>query len=128
MQENHLFEYAIIRVVPRVEREEFLNVGVVLYCRKPAFLKMLFTLDEARILALHPLADIADIKCHLQAFEQICAGNAVAGPIAALDNPSRFRWLTAKRSTVVQSSAVHPGLCKDPSFTLNRLHEQLVIL
>ena len=127
MQENHLFEYAIIRVVPRVEREEFLNVGVVLYCRKPAFLKMLFTLDEHRILALHPLADLSDIKCHLQAFEQICAANNVAGPIAALDNASRFRWLTAKRSTVVQASAVHPGLCKDPVATLTRLHAQLVI-
>ncbi len=126
MQENHLFEYAIIRVVPRVEREEFLNVGVVLYCRKPAFLKMLFTLDEARLLSLYPATDINDVICHLQAFEKICAANLTAGPIAALDNASRFRWLTAKRSTVVQSSAVHPGLCKDPAVTLRRLHEQLV--
>ena len=127
MQENHLFEYAIIRVVPRVEREEFLNVGVVLYCRKPAFLKMLFTLDEARLLSLYPATDISDVKCHLEAFEQICAAYALAGPIALLDNASRFRWLTAKRSTVVQSSAVHPGLCKDPAVTLQRLHSQLVL-
>ena len=127
MQENHLFEYAIIRVVPRVEREEFLNVGVVLYCRKPAFLQMLFTLDEARLLALHPQVDIADVQCHLQAFEQICAATLSAGPIAALDNASRFRWLTAKRSTVVQASAVHPGLTKDAAATLVRLHQQLVL-
>lgn len=127
MQENHLFEYAIIRVVPRVEREEFLNVGVVLYCRKPAFLKMLFSLNEARLQALHPLADAADVQCHLQAYEKICAGHISAGPIAALDIASRFRWLTAKRSTVVQSSDVHPGLCRDPQLTLTRLQEQLVV-
>ena len=127
MQENHLFEYAIIRVVPRVEREEFLNVGVVLYCRKPAFLKMLFSLNEARLQALHPLADAADVQCHLQAYEKICSGHISAGPIAALDIASRFRWLTAKRSTVVQSSDVHPGLCRDPQLTLTRLQEQLVV-
>ena len=126
MQENHLFEYAIIRVVPRVEREEFLNVGVIVYCRKPAFLQMKFNLDEERLLLLYPKINIDDVLCHLKAFEQISAANPLAGPIAALDMPSRFRWLTARRSTVVQSSAVHPGLCKDPHTTLTHLFEQLV--
>jgi len=127
MQENHLFEYAIIRVVPRVEREEFLNVGVIVYCKKPAFLQMMFTLDQSRLLLLYPQINIEDVQCHLNAYEQISAGKPGAGPIAALDMASRFRWLTAKRSTVVQSSAVHPGLCKDPASTLARLHQQLVI-
>lgn len=126
MQENHLFEYAIIRIVPRVEREEFLNVGVIVYCRKPAFLQMQFTLDKNRLRAIYPLINLDDIEAHLIAFEKISAGNPKAGPIAALDLASRFRWLTAKRSTVVQSSAVHPGLCKDPSETLTHLFEQLV--
>ena len=128
MQDNHLFEYAVIRVVPRVEREEFLNVGVIVYSKKPAFLQMMYTLDEKKLLTLFPEIDIADVQSHLEAFEQISKGNSEAGPIAALDHASRFRWLTAKRSTVVQSSAVHSGLCKDPIETLNRLLQQLVIL
>jgi hypothetical protein len=128
MQENHSFEYAIIRVVPKVEREEFLNAGVILYCRQKQFLQMKFTLDEARLLALDPQADPEDIRSHLLAFEQISLGKSQAGPIAALDIASRFRWLTAKRSTVIQSSDVHPGLCADPEETLQRLHRQLVLV
>lgn len=127
MQDNRLYEYAIIRLVPRVEREEFLNVGVIVYCKHPAFLKMKFTLDENRILAFYPKTDIEDVKAHLQAFEEICNGNPAAGPIALLDAPSRFRWLTAKRSTIVQTSQTHPGLCTDSSNTLDRLHEKLVL-
>ena len=127
MQENHLFEYAVIRVVPRVEREEFLNVGVIVYCRKPAFLQMMFTIDEVKLVSMYPKINMEDLRCHLKAYEQISAGKKEAGPIAALDMPSRFRWLTAKRSTVLQSSAVHPGLCKDPSLTLKHLFQQLVI-
>ncbi len=127
MQENHLFEYAVLRIVPRVEREEFMNVGVILYCRKHSFLQTKFTLAEARLMALCPQVDIEEIRSHLEALAQISIGNITAGPIAALDAASRFRWLTAKRSTVVQTSAVHPGLCKDPQETLNRLHDQLVL-
>lgn len=128
MPANHLFEYAIIRIVPHVEREEFLNVGVILYCRDQQFLQMKFLLDEKRLLALFPGTDLNDINDHLQSFEKITDGNPGGGPIAALDLASRFRWLTAKRSTVVQLSAVHPGLCEDPSGTLNRLFEQLVLV
>ena len=127
MQDNHLFEYAVIRVVPRVEREEFLNVGVIVYSKKPAFLQMTYTLDEKKLLTLFPEIDIDDVRSHLEAFEQISKGNSDAGPIAALDLASRFRWLTAKRSTVVQSSAVHSGLCKDASETVAHLHQQLVL-
>lgn len=127
MQESHLFEYAILRIVPRVEREEFMNVGVILYCKKHAFLQTKFTIADRRLMALCPKVDLAEIKTHLRALEQISVGDIQAGPIAALDAASRFRWLTAKRSTVVQTSPVHPGLCKDPLETLNRLHDQLVL-
>ncbi len=128
MQEKHLFEYAVIRVVPRIEREEFLNVGVVVYCRNEAFLQMLFTLDEARLTALFPKLDIEEIRAHLCAFEKICQGKPEAGPIARLDLAGRFRWLTARRSTVIQTSAVHPGLCLNAWETLARLYQQLVLI
>lgn len=127
MQDNHLFEYAIIRVVPRVEREEFLNVGVILYSKSLQFLQAIYTLDEQRLLSLYPDIDIAEVKKHLDAFEKISIGNKEGGPIAALDIASRFRWLTAKRSTVLQTSGVHPGLCKDANATLRKLHSQLVV-
>jgi hypothetical protein len=126
MQEKQVFEYAIIRILPRVERGEFLNVGVVLYCKKQAFLKAIVALDETRLQAVFPYIDIAEIKNHLRAFEQICAASKQAGPIAALDIASRFRWLTAKRSTVIQASEIHPGLCVDANETLERLFEQMV--
>ncbi len=127
MQEKHLFEYAVIRIVPRVEREEFLNVGVVVFCKKLNFLQMKHCIDEARILAAFPAADISDIQQHLQAYENISHGQSSAGPIAALDTASRFRWLTAKRSTIVQSSPVHPGFSADPAITLQKLYEQQVL-
>jgi hypothetical protein len=128
MQENHSFEYAVVRLVPQVEREEFVNVGVILYCRQHQFLRIKFSLDENRLRALHPKIDLDEVRLHLAAFEKICAGDASAGPIAALDLASRFRWLTAKRSTVVQISDVHPGLCKEPGETLERLFGQMVLV
>lgn len=127
MQENHLFEYAVIRVIPRVEREEFLNVGVILYCRGKNFLQLVFTLNEQRLHHFCSEIDIAELKEHLNAFEHICEGHEEGGPIAKLDIASRFRWLTARRSTVVQPSEVHPGLCDDPLEMLHRLHAQLVL-
>lgn len=127
MQEQHLFEYAVIRIVPRVEREEFVNAGVVLYCRPQKFLDVLFVLDEDRLRALDPELDIAEVKEYLCAFERICKGAPGSGPIGLLDMPSRFRWLTAARSTVVQCSRVHPGLCTDASATIRKLLEQLVL-
>ena len=127
MQENHLFEYAVIRVVPKVEREEFLNVGVVLYCRQQKFLQVLYTVNEERIRTFCSQLDIEELKQYLHAFEQISLGTKDGGPIAKLDLASRFRWLTATRSTVVQTSRVHPGFCADPQKALVRLHEQLVL-
>jgi hypothetical protein len=127
MQENHLFEYAVIRVMPRVEREEFLNVGVILYCKKQQFLQARITLDAERLKAFSHNLDLAEVAEYLQAIERICKGGRMAGPIGALDAPSRFRWLTATRSTVVQCSKVHPGFATSAEGALNRLHEQLVL-
>lgn len=127
MQQKHLFEYAVIRLVPRVEREEFLNIGVIVYCAKPAFLAARYQLDEDRLKAFSPGLDIAELKEHICAMERTCKGDADAGPIGKLDKASRFRWLTAARSTIVQTSKVHPGFCGDPEETLEKLFDQLVV-
>ncbi len=126
MPEQHSFDYAVIRVVPKVEREEFMNVGVILYCQSLSFLDALFTLDPDRLRALSPLLETKEIKEHLAAFCSICKGGPDAGPIGKLDIGSRFRWLTATRSTVMQCSRVHPGLTSDPLSTLKSLHQRLV--
>jgi hypothetical protein len=126
MQDRYLFEYAVIRVVPRVEREEFMNVGVIMYCSKQKFLKMMYGLDEERLTAFFKDIDIHQLEQNLLSFQRICNGEKDGGPIAMLDAPSRFRWLTATRSTVVQTSKVHPGFCLDGDDTLVRLYNQLV--
>jgi hypothetical protein len=127
MQDRHLFEYAVIRVVPRVEREEFMNVGVIMYCSKQKFLKMMYGLDKERLAAFFKDIDLHQLEQNLLSFQRICNGEKDGGPIAALDAPSRFRWLTATRSTVVQTSKVHPGFCLDGDDTLGRLYNQLVL-
>jgi hypothetical protein len=127
MQQKYLFEYAVIRVVPRVEREEFLNIGVILYCAKQKFLRAKYLLDESRLHAFAPSLDIGELKEHICSMERICLGDKDAGPIGKLDIASRFRWLTATRSTVVQTSKVHPGFCDDAAETLEKLFEQLVV-
>jgi hypothetical protein len=126
MQETHSFEYAVIRVVPRVEREEFLNVGVILYCRTHKFLQSRIHVDRDKLLSLSHNIDLNDLQDHLHAFESISNGTGSGSPIAKLDMASRFRWLTAVRSTIVQTSRVHPGICSDPSEKINRLFEQYV--
>lgn len=126
MQENQLFEYAVIRVVPKVEREEFLNVGVILLCAKQKFLKARIELNETKLLALCCDVEIDNLKKYIRSFELICEGGAQGGPIGLLSLPERFRWLTSTRSTIVQTSKVHPGLCADPQEMLDRLFTQLV--
>jgi len=127
MPAKPVFEYAVVRVVPKVEREEFLNVGIILFCKELRFLDMQFELDAVRLQALSPTADADELRANLASYEKIAKGNREAGPIAQLDVASRFRWLTATRSTQIQSSKVHPGLCAgDPKETLRRLFEQLV--
>ena len=127
MQEKDLFEYAVIRVVPRVEREEFLNVGVILFCAKQKFLKVLYQLDEHRLKAFYASLDLSEIEENLRAFEKISSGSTHGGPIGQLDLPSRFRWLTATRSTILQTSKVHPGFCEHAGETLERLYSELVL-
>ena len=127
MQEKHLFEYAVIRVVPRVEREEFLNIGVILYSSRLKYLQLMYTLDPEKLAAFYPKLDIAELAEHLKAFEAITKGSKDGGPIAQLDLANRFRWLTATRSTILQSSKVHPGFCTDPAAALQRLHATLVL-
>ncbi len=122
----HLFEYAVIRVVPRVEREEFLNVGVIVYCPAQGYLQTAFALDEIRLRALSADLDCPDLWKRLHAFERICAGGPGAGAIGKFRLPERFRWLTAARSTVLQTSPVHTGLCADAGETLGRLFATLV--
>jgi hypothetical protein len=126
MQENHLFEYAVIRVVPRVEREEFLNIGVILLCAKQKFLHVRIELNEERLSGLCANVDIEELKEHIHSFEIICKGGAQGGQIGMLSIAERFRWLTATRSTILQCSKVHPGLCGNAANTLNRLFEELV--
>lgn len=127
MQDKQLFEYAVIRVVPRVEREEFLNVGVILFSKKLQFLETKFRINENRIKNFCSEIDIEILQEHLNTFEKICRGDKDSGPIGKLPLAERFRWLTATRSTIVQTSKTHPGFCKDPSETLAKLFEQLVL-
>ncbi len=127
MQQTHLFEYAVVRIVPKVEREEFLNVGVILYCRELNFLQVLYSLNEERLRIFCTQVDKQELLQNLQSVERICNGSADAGPIGHLDIAGRFRWLTATRSTIIQTSKVHPGFCTDPVETLTRLYTQLVL-
>jgi hypothetical protein len=127
MPDRKLFEYAVIRVVPRVEREEFLNVGVILYCRDQSFLQVLFSIDEARLAGFFRDIPFEEIKQCMISFDKICKGSTNGGPIAQLEMASRFRWLTAYRSTIVQTSRTHPGLCVDAAQKLVALYEQLVL-
>ncbi len=126
MQEKNLFEYAVIRIVPRVEREEFINAGVVLYCARQKFLSMLYKTDEERIKSFCRECDTVVVNENLSAYERIARGAEDAGPIGKLPLAERFRWLTATRSTMVQSSKVHPGFCDDAGEMLYKLFTQLV--
>lgn len=121
-----LFEYAIVRVVPLVEREEFINVGVILFCKPQRFLKMKFEIDEQRLRSFKVKVDIEEIKQHLDAFCKVCAGSPDSGEIGELPIAERFRWLTASRSTIIQSSKVHPGLCEKAEETLEELFNTMV--
>jgi len=127
MQENLLFEYAVIRIVPRVEREEFLNVGVILYCSKQKFLQTEFKLNEKRIQNFCDKISVEEVGEHLETFKKICLGTDDSGAIGKLSIAERFRWLTATRSTILQTSKVHPGFTRDAEQTLKKLFKQLVL-
>lgn len=121
-----VFEYAIIRLVPKVEREEFMNVGVMVFSKSARFIKAKVSLNENKIKAFAPDADIEQINEHLQSFERICVGGKTGGPIASEDLPERFRWLTAVRSSIIQTSRPHPGKTNDLEKEVERLFEEYV--
>lgn len=122
----HAYDYAVIRAVPRVERGEFINVGVVLSCKAGHFLEAHIRLDEARLRALDPDVDVATVRIHLAAFAAICSGGDDAGPIGRLPMRERFHWLAAPRSTMIQTSPVHSGRCADLTMTVERLLDTMV--
>lgn len=120
------FDYAIVRVVPRVERGEFVNAGAIVFCRTRRFLGARIALDTRRLAVLAPLLDIQDVEQHLAIIPLICAGGPNAGPIGALPLADRFHWLVAPRSAMIQTSPVHSGLCDSPAAELERLVDSLV--
>jgi hypothetical protein len=123
---NASFDYAVLRVVPRVERQEFVNVGVIVFCLEKRFLQAKVHIDETRLRALWPSLDIAMVRQHVEAVVRICAGDETAGPIAKLSQRERFHWLTSPRSTVIQTSLVHTGVCTETTDLVDRLYLQLV--
>jgi hypothetical protein len=122
------FDYAVIRVVPRVERGELLNAGVILFCLEKDFLKARVEVNEARLLALWPEIDLDLVRQHLEAIPKICAGTPDSGPIGRLSLRERFHWLVAPRSTMIQISPVHAGLCDHPEQALDELFRKVVCL
>lgn len=121
MTERTVYEYAIVRFVPRVERAEFINIGVALFCRKQRYAELKFHINETKLKALFDDLDLELLENHLLSFQKICAGDKSAGTIAQLDQTERFRWLTANRSTIIQCSATHVGIC----FNASEMHEEL---
>ena len=128
MPERRDFQYTILRVVPRIERGECINVGVVVYCRQRSFLGIRIELDEARLRALGPDLDPAAVEPHLEAIAAVVAGEPSAGPLSQLSPSERFGWVAAKSSTVIQPSEVHTGLTDDPQATLDHLFKSLVLV
>jgi hypothetical protein len=126
MPDRCIYDYAIIRVVPRVEREEFINVGVIVSCPARKFLEARIELDEKRLLALDPSLDIESIRAHLAAIPTICAGGEQAGPIGKLTQRERFHWLVAPRSAIIQTSPAHTGYCEDQENLMESLLDKMV--
>jgi hypothetical protein len=120
------FDYAVVRLVPRVEREEFLNVGVILYCLSRGFLGAKVELDEARVRAFAPDLDLEEVRGHLESLPRICAGGRAGGPIGRLSQKERFHWLVAPHSTILQAGPVHSGLCEEPAAALEHLMDRMV--
>ncbi len=126
MRDHYPYDYAIIRVVPRVEREEFVNVGVIVSCPARKFLEARIELDEQRLRAIDATLDVASIRAHLAAIPAICRGGEQAGPIGQLTQRERFHWLVAPRSTIIQTSPVHAGCGKNPTAVLEHLLDTMV--
>jgi hypothetical protein len=125
--ENSSFDYAVVRVAPRVDREEFVNAGVIVICAERRFLDARIHIDEPRLLALWPSLDLALVGQHLEAISRIVAGDDSAGSIARLSQKERFHWLTSPRSTIIQVSPVRTGITSDPAAVIERLTQQLLL-
>lgn len=128
MPARNSYDYALVRLVPHVERGECINSGVILFCRTRQFLGALTHLDSARALALAPHLDLDVVRQHLDRIPLICAGGEQAGSIGLLSQPERFHWLVSPRSTIIQTSPVHSGLCDDPQKELEELFQEMVLL
>ncbi len=126
MHEKHLYEYAVIRVVPRVECEEFINVGLLLFCKKQKYLRAEIKLDENKLFLFKTELDLEQLKINLGSFELICKGDKNAGPIAQFEVSERFRWLSAVRSSCIQTSRPHSGFAEDLNQTFQRLFEEFI--
>lgn len=126
MQEDKLYEYAVIRFVPKIEREEFFNIGLVLFSKKEKYIRIQFSICPKKFELMHCKIDLEDLQQNLQNFEKVANGEKDGGEIAKLEIPERFRWLTAVRSSVVQTSRPHPGKTKDLDGTFERLFGELV--
>lgn len=126
MPDHSSYDYAVIRVVPRVEREEFVNVGVIVSCPGHGFLEAAIEMDEARVRALDATLDMETVRAHLAAIQRICAGGEDAGALGKLSPRERFRWLVAPRSTVIQTSPAHSGRCDDPRKLIEHLLDTMV--
>ncbi|MGB4415071.1 MAG: DUF3037 domain-containing protein [Paludibacter sp.] len=127
MQGKHLYEYAVIRVLPKVEREEFINVGIILFSKRAKYIRMIYKLDEQRLGAFSNELDL-DLLCEtLLSFEKICNGSKEGGTIAQFDIPERFRWLTAVRSSCIQTSRPHPGYAENLDLETEKLFAELVL-
>jgi hypothetical protein len=126
MHAPEFYDYTVVRVVPRVERGEFVNAGVILSCESRAFLAARIEVHEARLRCLDPAVDMDAVERHLDAIARVCAGADDAGPIARLPRRARFHWLTATRSSMIQTAPVHSGRCGDPGAALDRLFDRMV--
>lgn len=127
MQDRVIYEYAVIRVVPKVEREEFINVGVIVFSKRKKYLDLKYVIDEQRLTSFAKDIDLQKIKTYLHAWKLVCKGGRGSGEIGEQDQAYRFRWLTAYRSSMLQSSRVHPGLCTHPEEVLEELFELYVL-
>ncbi len=128
MPARNSYDYALVRLVPHVERGECINTGVILFCRTRQFLGSLIHLDSERALALAPHLDLDVVRQHLERIPLVCAGGEQAGSIGLLSQPERFHWLVSPRSTIIQTSAVHSGLCEDPQKELEELFKEMVLI
>lgn len=127
MQEKHLYEYAVIRVLPKIEREEFINVGIILFSKQANYIKLLYTIDEERLKLFSNDVDIPLLTSILEGYNKICLGTEDGGPIAKLDIPERFRWITAVKSSCIQTSRPHSGFSDDLDQTSVFLFQELVL-